>query len=87
MPFINGRPIDQLADIVVLREKRVPINQSDQLINGAQQILSDETHQDMEQNNDIKFYLIEENSLNGLNELSEESVEYNSLNSRRHTGN
>jgi hypothetical protein len=41
----------------------------------------------MEQNNDIKFYLIEENSLNELNELSEESLEYNRLNSRRHTGN
>ena len=38
MPFINGRPIGQLADIVVLQEKRVPIDQSDQLINGAQQI-------------------------------------------------
>jgi hypothetical protein len=37
MPFINGRPIGQLADIVVLQEKRVPIDQSDQLINGAQQ--------------------------------------------------
>jgi hypothetical protein len=49
--------------------------------------LSDETLQDMEQNNDIKFYLIEENRLNELNELSEESLEYNSLNSRRHAGN
>jgi hypothetical protein len=41
----------------------------------------------MEQNNDIKFYLIEENRLNEFNELSEESLEYNSLNSRRHAGN
>ena len=46
MPFINGRPIGQLADIVVLQEKRVPIDQSDQLINGAQQsrVLGPEDH-------------------------------------------
>jgi hypothetical protein len=41
----------------------------------------------MEQNNDIMFYLIEENSLIELNGLSEESLEYNCLNSRRHMGN
>jgi hypothetical protein len=40
-------------------------------------ILSDETLQAVEQNNYIEFYLIEENRLNELNELSEESLEYN----------
>ena len=37
MPFINGGPIDQLVDIDVLHQKSGPIDQSDQLINGAQQ--------------------------------------------------
>jgi hypothetical protein len=53
----------------------------------AHEFVSDETLQDMEQNNDIMFYLIEENRLNELSGLSEESLEYNSLNSRRHAGN
>jgi hypothetical protein len=47
----------------------------------------DEKLQAEEQNNYIKFYLIEENSLIELNELSEESVEYNCRNSRRYMGN
>jgi hypothetical protein len=49
--------------------------------------VSDGTLQAEEQNNYIKFYLIEKNGLIELNELSEESLEYNSLNSRRHMGN
>jgi hypothetical protein len=43
--------------------------------------VSDEKLQAEEQNNYIKFYLIE------LNEFSEESVEYNCRNSRRYMGN
>jgi hypothetical protein len=38
-PFINGGPIDQLVDIDVLHQKSGPIDQSDQLINGAQHLL------------------------------------------------
>ena len=34
--FINGGPIDQVVDIDVLHQKSGPIDQSDQLINGAQ---------------------------------------------------
>jgi hypothetical protein len=40
LPFINGGPIDQVVDIDVLHQKSGPIDQSDQLINGAQQIQS-----------------------------------------------
>jgi hypothetical protein len=40
-------------------------------------IVSDEKLQAEEQNNYIKFYLIEKNNLIELNELSEESLEYN----------
>jgi hypothetical protein len=37
LPFINGGRIDQMVDIDVLRQNISPIDQSDQLINGAQQ--------------------------------------------------
>jgi len=40
MPFINSGPIDQLVDIDVLHQKRLPIDQSAQLINWAQQLRS-----------------------------------------------
>jgi hypothetical protein len=36
-PYINYEPIDKLVEIDVLLEKSLPIDQSDQLINGAQQ--------------------------------------------------
>ena len=38
LPYINWEPIDQFVDIDVLLKKRVPIDQSDQLTNGAQQL-------------------------------------------------
>jgi hypothetical protein len=39
LPFINGGPVDQVIYINVLHQKSGPIDQSDQLINGAQQII------------------------------------------------
>ena len=49
--------------------------------------VSDQTLQAVERDDDIQFCLTEENRLSEFIELSEESLEYNRLNRRRHMGN